>query len=564
MKRYRRLRDHGMDRRICIHGHFYQPPRENPWLGSVEFQASAVTHHDWNERITSEAYWPNGAARIYNDDMSQAQVVNNYAHMSFNFGPTLLSWMATEARPCYELILEADRISRRLFDGHGSAMAQAYNHMIMPLANSRDKFTQIYWGIRDFEYRFGRSPRGMWLGETAVDLETLDIMASQGIQFTVLAPGQAARVRPLNQPLWRELKGTGIDPRQPYVQKLPSGRNITIFFYDGPLSQGVAFESLLNRGETFAHRLMEGFTESSLPQLTHIATDGETYGHHHRFGEMALARALWYLEEQGLTSVSNYSQFMDLYPPTHAVEIREDSSWSCFHGVERWRSDCGCQTGGDPHWNQAWREPLREALDWLRDHMAAMFEADREGWFEDPWRARNDFIEVILEEVTPLGFMRDQEKRDLSDQEREQALKALEAQRLAMFMFTSCGWFFNDLDGIETHQILLYAARAIELAEEVYGVSLEEEFLERLERAQSNVETAGSGREIYTRVVHEARVTAIDLARHGGFALDADQYRSLEFPTEAIRIRDDDVSHGDAGKLWLGRIEVISRLTGET
>lgn len=359
-----------MERYLCIHCHFYQPPRENPWLEAVEIQDSAYPYHDWNERITAECYAPNSAARILDGEGHIIKIANNYSRISFNFGPTLLSWMEDNSPHTYAHILEADQEGQRLFSGHGPALAQAYNHMILPLATRRDKHTQVLWGIRDFERRFRRFPEGMWLPETAVDLETLEVLADLGIAFTILAPHQAHQVRKLNSQRWRNVEGAKIDPTRAYVAHLPSGRSIALFFYDGPISRAVAFEHLLSNGEHFAQRLVSGFSDARRwPQLMHIATDGETYGHHHPHGDMALAYALDYIESRQLARITNYGEYLANHPPTHEVEIISNTSWSCMHGVERWRGDCGCNSGMKPGWTQHWRAPLRQALDWLRDEV---------------------------------------------------------------------------------------------------------------------------------------------------------------------------------------------------
>jgi alpha-amylase/alpha-mannosidase (GH57 family) len=357
-----------MERYVCIHSHFYQPPRENPWLEQIELQDSAYPYHDWNERITAECYAPNAVSRIIDQAGKIANIVNNYAKISFNFGPTILSWMEEREPDLYRRILEADRESREIFSGHGSAIAQAYNHVILPLANSRDKRTQVIWGARDFESRFGRTPEAMWLPETAVDLESLDLMANEGIRYAILEPHQAHRVRKKGSREWMDVTGGRIDPKLPYKLRLPSGRTIAVFFYDGPVSRAVAFEGLLNNGEVFANRILGAFTDSRSGryQFVHIATDGESYGHHHAHGEMALSYALHHIESNGLARITNYGEFLEIHPPTHEVEIYENTSWSCVHGIERWKSNCGCNSGGRPGWNQEWRRPLREALDWLR------------------------------------------------------------------------------------------------------------------------------------------------------------------------------------------------------
>ncbi len=385
-----------MEKYICIHGHFYQPPRENAWLEVIEVQDSAHPYHDWNERISAECYGPNTASRILNENGVINNINNNYSKISFNFGATLLSWMENNDRETYDAILEADRESIQTFGGHGSALAQVYNHMIMPLATSRDKETQIIWGIRDFVYRFNRMPEGMWLAETAVDTESLELLAKHKIKFTVLAPRQAKFFRKLGDLQWISAD-KGFDTRRPYLYRLPSGASIVLFFYDGHISQGVAFDGLLNDGRKLADQLINSLDQtSSEPQLSHIATDGETYGHHHKHGDMALAFCLDYIENNAKAKLTNYAQFLSLHAPVFEVQIHESSSWSCVHGVERWRNDCGCNTGGKPFWNQRWRKPLRNALDWLRDELEIIFEREASLILKDPWVARDEYIWVIL------------------------------------------------------------------------------------------------------------------------------------------------------------------------
>jgi alpha-amylase/alpha-mannosidase (GH57 family) len=383
---------------VCIHCHFYQPPRENAWLEAVELQDSASPYHDWNERITAECYLPNGASRMLDGHKRIAKIVNNYTRISFNFGPTLLSWMEERAPQAYQQVLKADRESKQLFSGHGSAIAQAYNHLILPLANSRDKRTQIVWGIRDFQHRFGRDPEGMWLPETAVDLETLEILSSLGIKFTILAPHQAGKVRADKGAEWSNLNGQGIDSRRAYACNLRSGRSIGLFFYDGVVSRAVAFEKLLFSGENLARRLTGRFDPEGAPaQLIHIATDGETYGHHHTHGDMALAYALDYIEQNKLAQITNYGEYFAQHPPAQEVEILERTSWSCMHGIARWESDCGCNSGANRQWKQEWRRPLREALDWLRDELAPMYEDGAKKLLRKPWTARDDYVRAVID-----------------------------------------------------------------------------------------------------------------------------------------------------------------------
>ncbi len=495
------------NRYVCIHGHFYQPPRENPWTGKIEPQPSAGPFHDWNQRITAESYTPNSKASVLNSEGDLIRRVSNYSRMSFNFGPTLLRWMQQCAPETYSSVLAADVESRNAYSGHGSAIAQAYHHSILPLANRRDKVTEVAWGIQDFEWRFGRKPAGMWLAETAADVETLEVLSAQGIHYTILSPFQAEKSRPDGAQEWGDASGGRIDPRKPYRMRLPSGSDISLFFYDGGIAKGVAFERLLENGDRFANRLRDGFGDDSGPQLVHIATDGETYGHHHKFGEMALAYTLQTLADDPNSRLTVYGEFLEQSPPNHEVQIVDGSSWSCPHGVERWRSNCGCHTGGNPHWTQAWRTPLRESLDWLRDALAARFERDAGEFFSDPWDARDHAVILLLDESeeTREQFFSRFSSHPLSKEEKMAAFQLLELQRHALMMYTSCGWFFNDLVGIETIQILRYAARAIELGEELFQTEFEAEFLNRLSRAKSNLPEEGDGAEIYRREVLSIR-----------------------------------------------------------
>jgi alpha-amylase/alpha-mannosidase (GH57 family) len=504
-------------RYLCIHGHFYQPPRENPSLEAVELQDSAYPYHDWNDRITSECYAPNALSRILDDQQRIVQLVNNYAQISFNFGPTLLSWMESKAVHVYEAIKEADKMSRERFGGHGNALAQAYNHMIMPLANARDKVTQVRWGLRDFEHRFGRQPEGMWLPETAVNVEALEVLAANDVKFTILAPRQAKRIRARGSRSWQDVSGDRIDPSRAYLVQLPSKRTISVFFYDGPISQGVAFEGLLSNGQRFADRLMSGFSDArKWPQLVHIATDGESYGHHHRFGEMALSYALHHIEVNKLAELTNYGQFLERYPADHFAEIIEDSSWSCVHGVERWRSNCGCNSGGHAGWNQEWRGPLRAALDWLRDRLVPLYEEKSRPLLKDPWGARDDYIRVILNrsQESVEQFFAAHSGHLLTPAEQVATLKLLEIQRHAMLMYTSCGWFFDELSGLETVQVIQYAGRAVRLAQDFDDGQIESEFLERLAAAKSNLPEHGDGKQIYQKWVKPAFVTMDQVAGH--------------------------------------------------
>jgi len=492
-----------MKKYICIHGHFYQPPRENPWLEAIEQQETALPYHDWNERICAECYAPNTAARIVNERKKIIDIINNYSKISFNFGPTLFSWMECSEPQIYEAILKADRTNRQA-SSHGAAIAQCYSHMIMPLANSRDKKTQVLWGIRDFEQRFERKPEGMWLPETAVDIKSLELMAENGIQFTILSPYQAKNVKKLSENDWTEVTGGRINPQLPYICKLPSGKQIVIFFYDGNVSHDVAFGDLLANGNNLANRLLGCFPEqASTDVLVHIAVDGETFGHHHKFGDMALAYFLRRIETDSDAEIITYGAFLNKVKPEYEVEVIENSSWSCSHGVGRWSYDCSCALDPNSGWNQKWREFLRNALDWLRDEMAIHYENEIKKWTDDPWLVRDHYVDVILDrsEENVERFFKEYIKGSLSYEDRTQILKLLELQRYAMAMYTSCGWFFDDISRIESVQIMLYAARAIQLAKDLFSIELERPFLDLLEQAKSNLKEYKDGKVIFNKIV---------------------------------------------------------------
>jgi alpha-amylase/alpha-mannosidase (GH57 family) len=554
-----------MARYLCVHCHFYQPPRENPWLEAVELEDSASPYHDWNERVAAECYLPNGAARILDQAGRIAKIVNNYARISFNFGPTLLSWMEHNAPHVYERVLEADSQSQQSFSGHGAALAQAYNHMILPLANSRDKATQILWGMGDFQHRFGRDPEGMWLPETAVDLETLELLSSAGLKFTILAPHQARRMRHQPWEEWLNLEGAGIDPTRPYACHLPSGRTISLFFYDGPISHAIAFEKLLVNGQNFANRLLSGFNaERPWEQLLHIATDGETYGHHHAHGDMALAYALDYIERNQLATITNYGEYLAKHPPSHEVEIIEKTSWSCVHGVKRWQNDCGCNSGGCGSWRQHWRQPLREAMDWLRDDLASHYELSAQGLLRDAWAARDDYITVVLDRSpgTVEAFLARHAARDLSLEDQVRVLRLLEVQRNLMLMYTSCGWFFDELTGPETVHVLRYAGRAVQLSEQLFGKGREEAFLLRLEAAWSNIADYGNGRHVFERSVRPAMLDLLGVGAHYAISSLFDGYHDRSsIYSYRVDLQEARVLESGKTKLALGRARIVSNIT---
>lgn len=506
------MADNKKDVFLAIHGHFYQPPRENPWLEAVELQPSALPCHDWNERVNNECYAPNSVSKVVNNKNEVMSIVNNYEYMSFNFGPTLLSWMEEFAPTAYERIIKADIKSVEDHNGHGNAIAQVYNHMIMPLANELDKQTQVKWGIKDFEYRFGRKPEGMWLAETAVDDDTLRVLEENGIKFTILSPFQAKCVKKIDENNWQDVSWGNIDPARSYRYYIKSapGKFIDLFFYDGAISKSVAFDELLTDGNKFLKRLQDGISyDRNYPQLVNIATDGESYGHHTKFGDMALAFVMaMKVKDSGFT-VTNYAEYLDKYRSDWQVQIKDVSSWSCSHGVGRWCEDCGCSTGGHAGWNQKWRRPLRDAMDYLRDSVTPLFKEYGQKYFKDFLSARYNYIDVILDRsITNVRqFQQEYFLPDLSEEDKVNAMKLLEMQRQAMLMYTSCGWFFCEISGIETVQIMKYAARVIQLAQDFTDNDFETKYLEILSAAQSNYKEIGNGKDIYERFVKPSVIT---------------------------------------------------------
>ena len=583
---------------VCVHGHFYQPPRENPWLETVEVQDSAAPYHDWNDRITAECYAPNGASRITNKQNEIIRIMNNYARLSFNFGPTLLSWLQDKAPRTYRMIVDADKVSAQRYSGHGSAVAQVYNHIIMPLASQRDALTQIRWGIADFEHRFGRKPEGMWLAETAVNRSVLDLMAQEGIKFTILAPVQCARVRRLAtlagtaskpdldpvaaakaaaapvEEAWTQTASANVDPTHPYLVKLDEGRSIAVFFYDGPGSRAIAFEGLLNSGENFGSRLLSGFHPASpgdpeIAQLSHVATDGESYGHHHKHGEMALSYAMHWIEEGGHAKLTNYGEFLEKFPPKWEAEVAEDTSWSCAHGVERWRSNCGCN-GGKAGWNQEWRAPLRESLDYLRDATSPLAEKLSKSFFNDLWATRDAYIQVVLDRspAAIIKFFAEHAIRPLSENERVAALELMELERHTQLMYTSCGWFFDEISGIETVQIIAYAGRVLQLAAKLFGpagAALETEFLNRLSNAKSNVPEMANGAEVYRRYVTNMKIGLEQVGAHYAISSIFRAYPEHgELFCFDVHRESQEVFNSGRGRVALGRALLYSRITEES
>jgi len=443
-------------------------------------------------------------------------------------------------------------------------LAQAYNHMIMPLASARDKLTQVVWGIEDFMKRFRREPEGMWLPETAVDSETLEIMVEHGIRFTVLSPFQAKRFRVSSHDTWVDLDYGAVDPSRPYVCRLSRGRSIVLFFYDGPISRAIAFEGLLASGENLKNRLLGAFSDKrTWPQLVHIATDGESYGHHHRFGEMALAYTLKQLLLQPNVVLTNYGEFLEKYPPSAEAEFIENSAWSCAHGVGRWSEDCGCSVSQRPDWNQKWRAPLRRSLDVLRDAADKLFTEKASDLLKDPWDARNAYIKVVLENRPKIGPFFNAYGRKLKKGQRELVLNLLEMQRNRMLMYTSCGWFFDDIAGIEALQILRYAARVIQIAYS-FDPTVINDFLKELGEAQSNVKPNLHGDQIFDEKIRPQVACLANVAAHVAISsVFEDVPAKARLYCYDVKLLDSIREESAERTLVVGRISVLSRITTE-
>ena len=522
-------------RSVVLHGHFYQPPRENPWLEYVEAEATAAPFHDWNRRIEAECYRAVVAARIPDGSGRITRIVNVLERMSFDLGPTLLEWLEDEAPGTYRRVLDADAASCRAAGGHGNAIAAPYHHVILPLSTRRDKVTEVRWGIADFRRRFGRAPEGMWLPETAVDDETLDVLAAHGIAFTILAPHQAKHV-----------PAGGLPGRYTTRGK----REIALFFYDGDLSHDVAFGQLLPDAYAWAKRMYET-GGAAPPSLVSLATDGETFGHHHKFAEMALAKVLEILEQRSDVTVTNYAAFLAAHPPVQSVELVEPSSWSCAHGVERWRADCGCRVAPERGWHQKWRAPLRAAVEWLVEQLHRTFELEGGALFKDPWAARDAYGATRGTGEGAIGeLVTAHAARPLAAGEALRARELLELERDALALLTSCAWFFDDIGGLEPLQAMRYGAHAIELAGPM-AARLESGFAQRLADAASNDPAVGDGRKIF---LERARPKVAPAARVAGSHAALRRY-------VPVPVRDHyycyDLSGGGGD-----RVQVVHRRTG--
>ena len=498
---------------VILHGHFYQPPREDPWTNGIDRQPSAHPDHDWNVRINKQCYAANAASRVIDNMGRIEEISNNYRYMSYNFGPTLLEWLRKFDRFTYDKIIEADRLSQQDNNGHGNAIAQVYNHIIMPLANNADKITQIEWGMRYFEKHFGRRSEGIWLAETAVNDEVAEFLIHYGIRYIILSPTQAEAVCPTHSDQWHNVSDNSIDPTKPYILKEKNGE-IAVFFYNGGFAHKLSFQHLLQKVEYLRGEIVAHANPDKQVHMVNVATDGETYGHHEPFGDMCLSRLIYENKKKQEFTFTNYARYLEINPPHDFVRLKEGTdglgtAWSCAHGVDRWRRDCGCSTGGGDGWNQKWREALRNALDFLRDRLFETAERELSRVGHNVWNARNDYIDIVTADPGDErdraidSFFSRHQARELTPSDRSFTLRVLEALHNGMLMYTSCGWFFSDISGIETVQDLRYAARAIELTDDILPTDTLKIFLTTLARAKSNMPEFQNGKWIYENWVEK-------------------------------------------------------------
>lgn len=493
---------------LVVHAHLYQPPRENPWSERIERQPTALPFHDWNERVSDECYERLGNAGVRGPDGRVVALYNLLGRMSFNIGPTLAAWLETYRPEVLGDARTGDAHARER-SGAGSALMQPYGHPIMPLCDRREKRLQLAWGLADFRRHFGHTPEGLWLPETAVDSATLEAAADFGLKFTILSPEQVVRIRPLPGGAWSDVSGGRVPPHRPYRVVLPSRRHFTVFVFDGPLSRGTAFGANLRSGESMLNAFqgaVRGIPEED--GLVLLAADGETFGHHQKQAEEKLAEAMVRARTTGLCQVTHLADVFHRLEPTHEAMLAEPSSWSCPHGVGRWKRDCGCGTVQKPGWNWKWRTPLRHAVSNLRDRIFSLVDRKGTAWFPDPWEAAEAFGEVVVSPPSPRrleNFLDAYAKPQLDQAGRSDAATLLELVRQVLFSATSCGWFFDDIGGIEAVQVMRHAARAAELAHHLFQIDPEPDLIHWLADSQSNLPERGNGADIFAREAATAR-----------------------------------------------------------
>ncbi len=432
---------------FCIHGHFYQPPREDPLTNLIPNEPGAAPYRNFNEKIDAECYHPNAE-------------LGNFEKISFNIGPTLFSWLETHDPDSYIRILKQDRDNHSHF-GIGNAMAQSYNHTILPLASYTDKITQVRWGMADFKHRFGHAPQGLWMPETAVDYATLEVMADCGITYTILAPWQADKIQ--------------VDPGEAYLVGLPGGKRMTVFFYDQDLSTRISFDpgSTSNADNFLLEHLIPKFRpETRLDgkaQLVMIASDGELYGHHQRFRDKFLNHLMFQSAKAHPIQTTFPGLWLNEHPATKWIAIHENTSWSCHHGVVRWMGDCGCTPGGQ------WKSFQRQAFNQISSHLDKAYRDTIGQYMEDPWELRHNYIHVILGDLKVNDFIQSSIPRRLGEDELKRIALLLRSQFERQQMYTSCGWFFDDFDRIEPRNNVTHAAQAIWLTYQATGIDLTNE-----------------------------------------------------------------------------------------
>ncbi len=528
------------ERCLLVHGHFYQPPRENPWTGQIDPQLSASPWENWNFRIADECYLPMARSRIYNHDGQVSDLYNNYAHTSFNFGPTLLSWLEQYHPELLRHLQDATHFDRTF------AMAQVYSHLILPLADARDRHTQIIWGLREFQHRFGFTPPGMWLSECGIDPETVRALIDHHVKFVILSPHQASRARPFGSFDWRDVSMGAVDSRRAYrLFDIDGGgrthfdRYLDVLFYTPGLNIKVSFDHLLSRPDDLKRELENCYRPDwSEAQLVSIVTDGEIYGHHEKKGEEALSRLFQDIAPAlGLKVVSAY-EFIRDHPPGWEVKLwngedKRGTSWSCQHGVGRWFRDCGCKPPCPPSWNQAWRGPLRETLDTVRDRVRRVSHRELAKLIRDADDAVNDYVGIVLKPSLEerRNFVKRHAGKELDATETECLWAMLEARHNAMLMYTSCGWFFDELSGLEPVQNLRYALRAAELVQPWHDEDLAALIENTLANAKSNLEYWRDGGKVFRELVLPTRHTNREIAAALALCL------AVDFPTDSLSWR---------------------------
>lgn len=497
-----------MVKHVIFHGHFYQPPRENPWTGVIPHQDSASPFENWNERIFHQCYRANSASRYLDPNGKVVKINNNYEKLSFNFGPTLLNWIKEHHPNTYALILEADKKSCLAFNGHGNAIAQVYNHIIMPLANEEQKRVQIQWGIEDFKSHFNRAPEGMWLAETAVDHTTVDLLVEYGIKFIILSPWQANAIKEIGETKWKQVTNPLDVASDPFYIETPKGANLAVFFYDHILAQGISFEHYLQDADKVYQILLDKAVRSN-KLLINCATDGEVYGHHEPYGDMCFSALTQKINESNVLCLNNYANFLELYPPTQLVRIKLGeknlgSSWSCYHGVSRWYKDCGCNTGNQEGWNQKWRKPLRDSFDYLDKQIDTVYKTQISRYTNsDPFEILTAYIDILTKKKSYKEFAT---QYGIKDEKSTSAFfKLLEAKKYALYMYTSCGWFFSELSGLEPTQNICYALCGLQLIQEFLpkneATLIHEKFLHHLDEAKCNIKEKGSAKDIANSII---------------------------------------------------------------